>query len=109
MLVTIAICTYRRADLLALTLEAIAEMNPVGFAWELIVVDNNSPDDTALVTRRFIAAQPSINCRYVLENIQGLSHGRNRAVREAHAGHVCFIDDDAKPRPEFLQRLGLSS
>lgn len=106
MLVTISICTYNRCDLLQECLLALNRTERVDFEWEVLVVDNKSPDDTKGVVERFISNHPEINCRYVLETTQGLSHGRNRSVAEAKATMICFIDDDSLVRAEFINRLG---
>ena len=44
---TVLICTYNRAGYLARTLDSLATMpaNP-GFSWNVLVVDNNSSDNT---------------------------------------------------------------
>jgi glycosyltransferase involved in cell wall biosynthesis len=107
MLVTVSVCTYNRCDLLKECLLALSRTESVDFEWEVIVVDNNSPDDTAGVVKAFIAGYPTVNCRYVLETTQGLSHGRNRSVAEAKADMMCFIDDDSLVKPGFIQRLGV--
>ena len=58
---TVLICTYNRAAFLARTLDSLAPMPAdSGFSWDVLVVDNNSSDDTRdgrAVARR--AASPS--------------------------------------------------
>jgi glycosyltransferase involved in cell wall biosynthesis len=93
-LVSLAICTLNRALLLGDTLRSFAEAHrPPDAPCELLVVDNGSSDTTAEVTRHW-AANSALPLRYVLENDQGLSRARNRAVREAAGDWIWFVDDD---------------
>jgi hypothetical protein len=89
--ITVAICTYDRAELLDATLGRIGELDTDGIAWELVLVDNNSSDGTAAVAARYASALP---LRTIVEHEQGLSHARNAAVRAARGDHVVWTDDD---------------
>ena len=103
-LLTIAICTYNRAELLRECLGALTHQTAPAAAWELLVIDNNSPDETPEVVDAFLAANPATRGRRVLETKQGLSHARNRAYAEAAAPWVLYLDDDAKAREDFAAR-----
>lgn len=51
--IDIVICTYDNADLLDQALSAIARQSfPAGVEWSVLVVDNNSTDDTPGVVDR---------------------------------------------------------
>lgn len=63
--------------------------------YEIIVVDNNSVDDTASVVRTFMNGS-RVPLRYVAEEKQGLSCARNRGISESQGDIVAFIDDDAR-------------
>ncbi|WP_116127813.1 glycosyltransferase family 2 protein [Lewinella sp. IMCC34183] len=103
-LFTIIVCTYNRADLLGYCLASLAEQVSSDTAWELLVIDNNSTDNTRQVTERFLATQPAIRGRCITETEQGLSHARNRGYREAAADWVLYLDDDAKADAHLLAR-----
>jgi glycosyltransferase involved in cell wall biosynthesis len=91
---TIAICTFNRAALLDDALRSYAAMRkPSEIPVELLVVDNNSSDETAAVVRRW-AGRSQAPLRYVFERPQGLSRARNRAVEEAAGDWIWFVDDD---------------
>ena len=59
--------------------------------WEVIVVDNNSTDDTKTTACRLMDHLP---IRYMFETNQGLSHARNRAIKECRGDFLIFTDDD---------------
>lgn len=89
---SVIICTYNRADLLAGALQSLCSQGFDPSRYEIIVVDNNSADETRKVTEEFALCQPNI--RYCLETQQGLSYARNRGWREARGGYVGYLDDD---------------
>jgi glycosyltransferase involved in cell wall biosynthesis len=68
--------------------------------YEIIVVDNNSSDDTRDVVSGFCEVYP--NVRYSFEAQQGLSHARNRGWREARGEYVAYVDDDCKATTQWL-------
>lgn len=101
--VTVAIPTYRRAAMLRQTLECLVKQDYPAHLLELLIVDNNSPDDTQAVVSGFAAsAHPP---RYVLETQQGANHARNRAIRDAHHAIIIFGDDDILVDPNWVREM----
>jgi glycosyltransferase involved in cell wall biosynthesis len=99
---TVIISTYNRCRNLPRCLDALERQSGVdGLAWEVLVVDNNSTDDTRNVVESF-AARSSMHLRYAFEPEQGLSNARNRGVRESSAPLYAFIDDDIAASPGWL-------
>ena len=101
---SIIICTYRRADILDITLRTLAERATDHGSWELLIIDNNSPDDTAERSRAFLDEHPGIRGRYLLETSVGLSYARNRGIREAAADWILYLDDDVLVDPDLIAR-----
>ena len=101
---TLIICTYNRASLLTYCLRALVEQDHIPEPWELLIVDNNSNDDTQQIVEDFFAQHPYLAGRCITESRQGLSHARNRGYQEAQSDWVLYLDDDAKARPDFLRR-----
>jgi glycosyltransferase involved in cell wall biosynthesis len=92
MKITVAICTWNRAELLKTTLQSLAALNcGESGDWELVVVDNNSTDSTRDVCRQFESALP---LRVVEERQQGHSFSRNRVVANANGEVILWTDDD---------------
>jgi glucosyl-dolichyl phosphate glucuronosyltransferase len=98
---SVVICTRNRCDILARTLESLAECeHPERQCWELIVVDNASTDDTHTVVESFSTRLPIV---YAIENLPGKSNALNHAVRLTRSDHVVFIDDDVLVQRDFLK------
>jgi len=89
---TVAICTWNRAALLPEVLGRLARVQPPAGGWEVLVVNNNSTDETARVLDAFEGRLP---LRRAFEPKQGLSHARNAAVGEARGDYLVWTDDDA--------------
>ena len=97
---TLALCTYNRARLLAQALGSLAECRAPKADWEVLVVDNNSKDDTRAVADSFGGRLP---LRYVFEPEQGLACARNRALSECRRDTLLFTDDDLRFDRDWLQ------
>jgi GT2 family glycosyltransferase len=71
---------------------------------ELVVVDNNSFDDTKAVIMREIRHRPE-RIRYAFEKRQGLSHAKNCGVMEAEGEVIAFTDDDCIVDRNWLKAI----
>lgn len=93
-MITILICTKNRSASLLRTLQSIEGLDaPAGLEWELIVVDNNSSDDTRQVVERFRQTS-GLNVVYICEVKRGASSARNAGLRKARGEVIAFTDDD---------------
>ncbi len=91
--ISVVICTYNRADMLADTLESFLKLKkPAEYKYELLIVDNNSNDRTNEIVAQY--ENSHTNIRYVFEPLAGLSFARNRGISEARGNIVAFVDDD---------------
>lgn len=90
---TICICTYNRGPKIEQTLAALLKLDERSVA-EIVVVDNNSTDDTAQIIDQFIDRGTPFPVRRVLESKQGLLNARLRGVAECKSGLLGFVDDD---------------
>lgn len=82
-------------------IQTLLEQNYSVDKYEIIVVDNNSQDNTCELVNLF--TQKYNNIRYCFEPKQGLSHARNRGWQEAKGEYVGYIDDDCKAPRQWLQ------
>jgi glycosyltransferase involved in cell wall biosynthesis len=90
--ISIIVCTFNRATFLKSCLESIYTHNTNLELFEVIVIDNNSTDDTSSVVKDFFNRYT--NFRSFIEQRQGLSHARNRGSVEASSDWLLFLDDD---------------
>jgi len=100
---SIVVCTYNRERLLDNCLASICKQNVDREHYEVIVVDNNSKDDTRRVVSRYVGEDGNI--RYVTEENQGLSYARNRGCREASGIYLGYIDDDAIAPAQYVSKI----
>ncbi len=105
MLFSIIVCTYNRDPYIYKALEHVAKNRfPYG-DYEILLINNNSTDNTLPECRRFQEDFPKANYRYIVEEKQGLSNARNRGITEAQGDWLIFIDDDAFMHDDYLQNL----
>src|SRR5438045_3928104 len=103
--VTVLICTWNRSALLAETLESLARMNiPNGLRWEVVIVDNNSSDNTRQIVTKRSRDFPT-TLVYVFERRQGKSIAMNAGLEHARAPIVAFADDDVRFCAEWLTSI----
>jgi glycosyltransferase involved in cell wall biosynthesis len=103
--ITVVLCTYNRAQSLGKTIESVVEQTmPSSLEWELLVVDNNSSDETRHVVED-LQRRYANRIRYLFEPQQGISHARNTGVRAGQGEILAFIDDDETADPGWLQNL----
>ena len=93
-ILTIAICTYNRAEKLYSCLKSLAQQNINLDNINILIIDNNSPFDISSITKKF--SDSFISTKTIIEYDQGLSNSRNRAIKECQTPWVAFLDDDAK-------------
>jgi glycosyltransferase involved in cell wall biosynthesis len=105
MKVTLILCTYNRCQLLVKALESIAVQSlPNDVEWEVLVVDNNSDDQTCEVVTDFSRRYPG-RFRYLFEPRPGKSHALNSGIQDAQGDVLAFTDDDVIVEPTWLQQL----
>jgi glycosyltransferase involved in cell wall biosynthesis len=103
--VSVVIPAYNQASLLARLLDSLAAMQDSP-SFEVIVVDDASPDDTGAAVAAWIAAHPEVACRYFRqERNQGPGAARNRGVEEARGEFVAFTDTDCIVGERWLSAL----
>lgn len=104
--ISVILCTYNRCRSLPQAIESVAaSVLPGGTNWEILVVDNNSSDQTRDVVDTFCRTNPPGRFRYLFEPRQGLSHARNTGIREARGDVIVFTDDDVTVEPTWLDNL----
>ena len=84
------ICTFNRVDYLKMNINALLPQLVPGKS-VISVVDNNSTDGTK-VFMQSLSSHDSV--RYIVEEMQGHSHARNRGWKDSGFEWIFYIDDD---------------
>lgn len=100
--ISLIIPTHNRAASLLRLLGSVVRQTADPALWECVVVDNASTDDTAARFAAFAAAHPQLDLRMVYEPQPGVSHARNRGLREARAELLAWADDDELLNEDFI-------
>jgi glycosyltransferase involved in cell wall biosynthesis len=103
--ITVIVCTYNRCRMLPRALESLARSRVTSSVeWEVLVVDNNSRDDTPKVAAEFMLRYPG-RFRYRFEEQPGKSHALNAGIQDATGEIVAFADDDVVVDERWLEQL----
>jgi glucosyl-dolichyl phosphate glucuronosyltransferase len=98
--ISVVICAYtlERIQLLGEGIEALATQTLAPF--EVVLVSDNSAELEAEAVRRWPDVRVIPN-----QEPQGLSGARNTGLAAARGDVVAFLDDDATPAPDWIERM----
>ena len=100
--VSVVIPCHGQAEYLS---EAVASVIGQTFTdWEIVIVDDGSPDDTGETAERLMAAHPGRRIRLVRQENQGLSSARNNGIAASTGRFVLPLDADNALLPEMLEK-----
>jgi len=103
LLFSIVVATRNRATLLCSLLGRLCNQLRDTADTEIVIIDNQSKDDTRKAVERFIDSYSGpMQIRYFYEGRVGVSVARNAGARVARGQYVIFIDDDIDPEPWWL-------
>jgi glucosyl-dolichyl phosphate glucuronosyltransferase len=103
--ISVILCTYNRCQYLRNVLDSISSSEiPESIEWEVLIVDNNSTDQTPEVANEFAIRYPGL-FRYILESRPGKSNALNNGIRESRGNVVAFLDDDVIVERTWLRNL----
>lgn len=103
--VSVVVCTRNRSKPLLDALQSLLVLETEErFRYEIVVINNNSTDDTSQVVRD-LAATTHITVREFVETQPGVVYARNRGVKEALGEWIAFFDDDQLADPRWLIEL----
>ena len=104
-LITVCICTYKRADLLRRLLAKLDEQKTGGFFEHAIVIVDNDRCESARPSVESYAGQSKVAITYFVEPEQNISLARNKAIGNAKGFFIALIDDDERPGERWLLTL----
>ena len=106
--ISVVIPTYNGAHRLYIPLTALGQQTAPAGSFEILIVDNNSTDRTAVAvaTQRSVCRieTQGIQCRVISEPRPGATYARIRGAQEAAGRLICFLDDDNAPDPDYVER-----
>jgi len=102
--ISVIVSSYNRCAILPETLDSLLAQEAASLRYEIIIVDNNSTDDTRAVIESYVRQDPE-KVRYVFEPEQGVSHGRNAGIKVARAPIFAFTDDDVWVTPDWVAMI----
>jgi glucosyl-dolichyl phosphate glucuronosyltransferase len=108
MRISVILSTFNRCQYLRGALESVARSEfSEAVEWEVLIVDNNSSDQTPEVAKEFVVRYPG-RFRYLFEPRQGKSYALNTGIRESQGDVVAFLDDDVTVAPTWLRNLTMT-
>ncbi|MBS3951139.1 MAG: glycosyltransferase family 2 protein [Peptococcaceae bacterium] len=103
--VSVILCTFNRAAMLREVLVRLdSQLTLSGLSAELVVVDNNSTDETPELCAAY-KAQSRVPVKTVRETRQGSNHARNAGIQAAEGEILVFTDDDVEFSASWLVDL----
>ena len=104
-MISAVISTYNRDKYLTGVLDSLLKQSLSYDQFEIVLVNNNSTDQTEIISKAFEAQHPEVNFLYFVEKNQGLSHARNRGILESKGDYIAFVDDDAYLCKDYLKEV----
>ena len=103
--VSVIVSCHNSSDRLPPTLKHLgSQKTNTEIAWEIIVIDNASSDNTQRCARK-ILSQYNIPFKIIEEPQLGLSYARRRGIMESNYDFIIFCDDDNWLNSEYVQRV----
>ncbi len=99
---SVVLATYNRAETMKRTLRHLAEQTLAPERYEVVVIDDGSPDDTQAVVTGLLDTLP-YHCTYTRHDNQGPGYTINRGIERARAPLVLVMADDIFFEPEALE------
>lgn len=104
-IISVVVPVYRSAPLLPALVERLkGALEAEGRSWELIMVDDASPDDSYAVMRRLRAGDARVRIVQLARN-HGQQHATLCGLNYARGAEIVTIDDDLQNPPEEIAPL----
>lgn len=99
--ISVIVPVYRAEAYLADCVQSI--FNQTFSDWELLLVDDGSPDGCGALCDGFAAREPRV--QVIHQHNQGQAAARNHGLERARGAWICFVDSDDLIHPQMLQQL----
>jgi|SaaInlStandDraft_1057018.scaffolds.fasta_scaffold00979_6 glucosyl-dolichyl phosphate glucuronosyltransferase len=98
--ISIVICTFNSSESLERCLNSLIRVKDMGIDYEIVIIDNNSNDNTKDLVEQFRKLNDRII--YNFFPIQGLAKARNYGIKMSKKEYILFTDDDITFDKNFL-------
>ena len=105
--ISVVICTYNRTAYIQDAMDSLYHQTLSRERYEVIVVNNNSTDNTQQICEAFIESHNDAHFYYFNEIQQGATFARNTGAMQVQSPLLCFMDDDAIADKYYLERIVL--
>lgn len=92
--ISLIICCYNSEEIIEQTLSYVEKQVASKIDWEVILIDNNSSDNTSAVVKSYWNFDKHPNLKVFKEEKAGLSNARMRGIKESKYDIISFVDDD---------------
>ena len=103
--VSVVICCFNSSKRIPATLEHLQKIKTSGIPWEVVLVDNNSEDDTTEKALSIWNINPVTRLKIVSEKNRGLINARITGVKSASYDIISFIDDDNWIESQWIDKV----
>jgi glycosyltransferase involved in cell wall biosynthesis len=103
---SVIIPTFNRVDSLKRALDSVLAQDYPPENFEIIVANDGSTDGTRDFLGSFVSSHPTVRMVVVdSDRNYGIAHNRNRALKNASAGIIAYLDDDMTADKNWLSTL----
>jgi glycosyltransferase involved in cell wall biosynthesis len=100
--ISVIVPFYKAERYIAECIRALLSQKVSADSYEIIMVDNNSPDRSKKIIRQY----PRV--KLIWEQQQGAYAARNRGIGEAKGAIIAFTDPDCLPSPDWLEKIAIA-
>jgi glycosyltransferase involved in cell wall biosynthesis len=104
--ISVIIACFNSEKVIATTLKHLQnQKNTEGIAWEVILVDNNSTDQTSTVANKTWQEKPIVPLNILIEETIGEAHARKRGIQAAKYSILSIVDDDNWVAEDWILKI----
>lgn len=100
---SVIIPLYNGAKYIGRTLDSVVTQTFRDF--EIVLVNDGSPDNVGEVVKKYIAEHPGIKFIYMEQKNKGLGGARNTALKNSSGQIICLLDQDDIWYPQKLEKI----
>jgi len=101
-MISIVFSTFNGGKTLPSMLSALVNITPPLEAWEIVVVNNNSTDDTLSILKEY---QQQLPLKILFEEKKGKNQALNTAIKHVQGDIVVLTDDDIIPQTDWIIKI----